>query len=1339
MSYWLDPARMLTEAACVAGRATSYVAGNTVDMVGAVVINNLMYTGPAEPLSPDRVTTPRDTESEWDVLIRDYSAGLTNTVFSALGGWFEGATGVFDSEIKKLVTHIFEALGSKDDVEFSTLDDKQKAAQVLQNLIDTFESRIVPNDGTLVIYNAARVINDETPIGDYHKRVFREIATDVFEKAFPDGAADKNLPPVLKHALRNSKRTRVLKGSVYYATAITAKVAGGKKVDLSSYTYEWLIEQFADQAAAIYQSIKEVDRASVDTLETDHPRIKEMIGSLNKMIIDTVKGISLQDYGLSDRTSRFFQSVMKDMLTSEHGNVGRSPLSYIKRVLDKSLSTVFTILLQAREGQSLAERYTELAKGLLTPLQRDMPALESRKLEIQRMEDTNLLSELAQVEDPFFLSDATSLLEASDLDGDAAKELLIRVEYYNLAKDTLGKELAVDAFAKYFPSTYPASSVFPMLFDMAGTYLREFHEHYRQVIDHKFAEAEAFFSQDPLTRAYFDEDSSVLDEMFSEPVGGRSVKALLDENLPALNGMIQKAVDDGLLTGYPPFVNEMIKEVLKFGETNEFMQTTIRKVLCIVLHDAMKDEADPRAALTKTIGSLAEAGRNINADTGVQLLGTLIDPQLLSDLTPPTLRPTVTPEMIVESSGLQEYLTEFHSHYRDEILGKFAEAETFFARSELSASMKTLVDDNLPMLCGEIQKAVDAGLLTGCPPAVNKLIKEAFNNVALKGFIQELIRKIIYIVLHNATKDEANPEAALTKTIGSLVEAGRNINAGTGLQLLGTLIDPQLLSDLMPPTLRPAVTPEMIVDSSGLQECLTEFHTHYRDVILTEFASAETFFAAKDPGGSLKTLVDESLPALNVVLKDFVDEGLLSGYPPFVNKLIKSAFDNVLLKGFVEGVIRKLIYIVLHETMKNGDSPEQALALVLGRLIHAGQDASAETGLNWLKTLLPVDRLSRLLPPTLRPIVTQDFIAEASGVQEYAEEAEEIRVSLGAENPEDETVQRDRVLNLVKPMVVPGVSGFAGLLETLEENILSPGEVFDFVNQFLTLAVGKVLHKQKGKGHLDVNFLSATLVRVLGGLNATSPTDVPDYAQFAKAFTGKALEAVITRDELPISNVLKPSVWESIVDLGEAKVEETIMPYLQKDSRMEQVMKLIFRYSKEGAAAPSVIPAVIPAEINLNSFRAAAIEAAKYQIETYVNSLKLPKLVKAFVSFLVTTLVHITLRYFLLTKLYNFLSDEASNAKLRVLLWNVAVSLEEDYVAEAGLEPKKHRLEVRKGVRGALKNAGLLSGPMSRLAAYYAAQYTCEKPFTELSVFDPEEEPEPVPASAAAVTLVGEA
>jgi hypothetical protein len=504
------------------GRMKNTILGcgtSAVDAVAAYAIGKAVGTSPAESPAPvtDRKVTDQNPSTKWGKVVKQISQQLSGKLFAKTGGFGQAAQPQVNAATEHLINTIFVSLAADSPEEFAALSDEERTKKLVANVIAMFQ---------------AMPAHEESD--------FKDLTDSILERVFPDKADDKNLPPLLGTVLSGTGA-----GTIYAVTL--------GYVDTSVYTWDSLRDNIASYLHETSKSMDVVYSVDHDALESAHPGTAGFLETVTANTLETIGGIQLPDLGLAAEEQTFIQAAFSEALQNEDVSAG----------LRNGFAAVVQAIFSPKKGQTPMARVSEFSTEVLKSLVKNYGDFRTSIDLIKGLNSGGLKARLKSFAagktegKKFYAAEAKSILDNPVFDAEAAKELLIKEKTFAYAEKVLSKELAAEKFGGFFPSYYPAESVFPMIFAQVAGYIGD--------LDHYISD---------LLPAKEKEGRAILDDADSK--GGLSSR--VDSYMNGIYEMIEKKAKDGMIEGYPEFLNSIIRESLATPERKAILRKTLESV-----------------------------------------------------------------------------------------------------------------------------------------------------------------------------------------------------------------------------------------------------------------------------------------------------------------------------------------------------------------------------------------------------------------------------------------------------------------------------------------------------------------------------------------------------------------------------------------------------------------------------------------------------------------------------------------------------------------------------------------------------------------------------------------
>ncbi len=662
-------------------------------------------------------------------------------------------------------------------------------------------------------------------------------------------------------------------------------------------------------------------------------------------------------------------------------------------------------------------------------------------------------------------------------------------------------------------------------------------------------------------------------------------------------------------------------------------------------------------------------------------------------------------------------------HATQTVLQKSAEQGSNAVKQKdgLEAFFKKYFFENIKELLRDIAK--EGKPISPMLPAIaDSFIKECFKDDTTS--VGEIRDTVIQRLLDSIAAKLLTDDTPIIKKAQDLIACyKKGDNANTAALLLEVAVPKEVLET---PIGSAAVSKIALKE---LTDCIGQIKKS-EDTIVKEAREAKKYLYSLD---GMKPFVKDIIDGLDNSLVKIAkgDEKLSNDFPEYIDTLLKTALLDETLSPTIKTALHNVVYIILQEvlTPKLGQSIENRVLEVGAELVSLyNAPDSQKTGTEWLKLLIPKERLKELLPEFLQNAITHDKLVKWFFVP-YVEQVNTLQQNVVKENsiaPSNNVTRaqgyvQNLLLGYTKPTATKhGLLGFEGVVRELERSLLSTlikdkdPNITPATQAYLKAAVGQITRTLEGDGILEPQFLAEALVTALPSLDKL-PEDMPSNEDFPQMATEALLKKIFPNGkvDLPVPDVAKELVWEKAtkamqdffieITTPEKRLlwatdrliglttdnEELIGKRLQEVENMRQEMKA-------GTFNPKIAEA---------RFKRYTLEAAVRQVELKIQEEKLWGPLKWIKTQVAKAVTYLATRFSLRNRIYTFVADSSSDAKIRQFLWT--------FLTFTPPNPQRQRKELEEELRKRLKDSmattSVAPRVMQNFLASQAASYLVDK------------------------------
>ncbi len=470
--------------------------------------------------------------------------------------------------------------------------------------------------------------------------LFEALAEKLLTRAFPNKAADPNLPLAARWVLGGGMTSKLL-GVIVWS-------------DLSKYSWDQLVKDFGkvcEENFAVVRTLQQRDAAVKQTLD-ENPGATTLASSLSDVVMNGLAHQSVDTSALSllgAKEANLLNQALSQVLSGQGVLAEDQPVleetkSWMKGLLTGGIEVILSNLLRKREEDKTPdERRMHIVEALFGKMRERSNGWHVQRKQYELMHDRELVTELLRREgteslvaafdmrlDPATWADQARQLIV-ELDGDIptygndqlpkrlldlrakvdsaedkqrldqlmrqhpddwsqrAREYLIGKLYADAAQELLEGKVDFRDFEKYFPRLFPLKDVLPHLHAFLGGLLREYHIQATEIQAISGSAKQQIERADPELLAFVDS----------------KIVASVQESVVDLgNETVEKLNQD-----LPEFLDSLVKGVLKspVASIRDMRNDLIQQAIYIVAGEAVrvKDGQQPGQRLQALLQDLA--------------------------------------------------------------------------------------------------------------------------------------------------------------------------------------------------------------------------------------------------------------------------------------------------------------------------------------------------------------------------------------------------------------------------------------------------------------------------------------------------------------------------------------------------------------------------------------------------------------------------------------------------------------------------------------------------------------------------------------------------------------
>jgi len=562
------------------------------------------------------------------------------------------------------------------------------------------------------------------------------------------------------------------------------------------------------------------------------------------------------------------------------------------------------------------------------------------------------------------------------------------------------------------------------------------------------------------------------------------------------------------------------------------------------------------------------------------------------------------------------------------------------------------------------------------PPLLDSLLKQIFVDETTDfGDIRNLlVSRVVFTVVEGLVAD---PQAIIPKLEALVGSFNRGDAQATAAQLIHTAFPKEFFE--LP-------LAKLIVDEIALPEVTEDLMQIQKSVerLQEQGREARTYLEKLD---GVPELLNDMLKSLDDTLKEMSEnetEKVTKELPKFIDDQLKLLLKSKELGPKAQKALHALLFICLRQaiTPKPGQTVQERALEVTAKFVSLfNKEMPDETGVLWLKELLPEKTLQNLLPEFLRPVVTHEKLVRwffKPYVQEVVETAAKVKQEAEAAPTENVTRMQQYakkwLIDFTKPSATKrGLAGYQGVVREVEKRLLETLSQQDpligkNLDTYVDATVAQIIRTLEASGRLRPDFLSDGLAAALPMLSQDAPVraDMPVGADaFNKQAATKLLSTLFPggKESLTVPDVAKRAVWGKL-----ERAMETLFADLTKSDRRilwtldrliphtTQDQKVIGRRRQE---IEDMRVKLLAGEPDPNFMKKAeamvkdyTMDAAVREAEAQMEKSSLWGPIKWLAKQAVKLTTYVAVRFSVADRVWNFLKDDRNDAPIRNFLWN---------------------------------------------------------------------------------------
>lgn len=649
------------------------------------------------------------------------------------------------------------------------------------------------------------------------------------------------------------------------------------------------------------------------------------------------------------------------------------------------------------------------------------------------------------------------------------------------------------------------------------------------------------------------------------------------------------------------------------------------------------------------------------------------------------------------------------------------------------AFVDTYLVKNFKELLLELGNSPDA-LTKTLPTMLDTLLKQCLGDTGDIGRLRDvLVERVVYTAMGKVLTD---PKSVTTKVCELVASYTTGNDEATASLLLSAVLPEEVGATALGKLLIEKAVPKGIA-------LLIEDIRKSQAIILKKGQEAKAYVDALDNKDMQKFVHETIFAGLDSSLDALANgkEKLSEVLPVFVDDLVKDLLKDKTLMPIVKEALHNIIYIVLQQvlTPKPGQSVEARVLEVAAQLIALSNEKNPmESGAKWLKLLLPESALKELLPEFLQKAVTHEKLMEWF-FEPYVGQVFATTKAMADENLKEATPNVTRAQGFAKKLLVgyaqptadpKGLLGFAGIVREIEKKLLETlgqegvAQVAPQMQAYLNAAVGQVTRTLETQGKLHPQFLSRALKLALPQLDpkADAPSGMPSDKEFSSKTAEELLKTLFPggAKDLLVPEVLQDVIWQKIT----VGLQGVFTELTAADTRVLWVMdRLIPMTSGDDAKILARMKMVDDMRSDMKDnklapkdkkraeslFKRCLVDMAVYQAGEAVKREKTPQPFKWLKGVVVKAVTHLVMRYSLSNRIYAFLADEASNERIRRLIWSLLT-----FKPKGAVDDKECAEELKKQLKAALHRTNIAPPIMQGAIASFAESSLSNKNIIDL-------------------------